>query len=251
MTKPTSVFGLTRTHLGARHALVGPDGHVPSFLPGVEKATTIVLISKEMGARFTQLLLTFTVGGGADFPKNDTEAFAYILSGSTQVEIDGATYELNAGSYVFLPAGQAWKLIGPVEGTQVSLFLKKYVPFAGIPFPEVVVGHESQTVAQPYLGDEDALLQILLPDNPSFDLAANIFKYNPGAHLPFVETHIMEHGLLMLEGLGIYRLENAWYPVAAGDCIWMAPYCPQWFAAIGKSPARYLYYKDVNRPVFP
>ena len=67
MTKPTSVFGLTRTHLGARHALIGPDGHVPSFLPGVEKATTIVLISKEMGARFTQLLLTFTVGGGATF----------------------------------------------------------------------------------------------------------------------------------------------------------------------------------------
>ena len=27
----------------------------------------------------------------------------------------------------------------------------------------------------------------------------------------------------------------------------MAPYCPQWFVAMGKSPARYLYYKDVNR----
>jgi (S)-ureidoglycine aminohydrolase len=35
--------------------------------------------------------------------------------------------------------------------------------------------------------------------------------------------------------------------VAAGDVIWMAPYCPQWFVAMGKSPASYLYYKDVNR----
>ncbi len=35
--------------------------------------------------------------------------------------------------------------------------------------------------------------------------------------------------------------------VQKGDVIWMASYCPQWFVAMGKSPARYLYYKDVNR----
>jgi (S)-ureidoglycine aminohydrolase len=246
-----SVCGLTRTHIGARHALIGPDGHVPSFLPGVEKATTIVLISVEMGARFTHALLTFTADGVAAFPANETEAFAYILSGSVQVEAGGKSHGLIAGSYFFSPAGQAWKLTRPVEGTQVNLFFKRYLPLADIPSPEAVVGHESQVVSEPFLGDDDARLQILLPDKPSFDFAANIFNYKPGAHLPFVETHIMEHGLLMLEGTGIYRLEDSWYPVAAGDCIWMAPYCPQWFAAIGKSPARYLYYKDVNRPVFP
>jgi (S)-ureidoglycine aminohydrolase len=247
----SSVCGHTRTHIGARHALIGPDGHVPSFLPGVEKATTIVLISVEMGARFTHALLTFTAGGVAAFPANDTEAFAYILSGSVQFEAGGKSHGLVAGSYIFSPAGQAWKLTRPVEGTQVNLFFKRYVPLAGIPSPEAVVGHESQVVSEPFLGDDDARLQILLPDKPSFDFAANIFNYKPGAHLPFVETHIMEHGLLMLEGMGIYRLEDCWYPVAAGDSIWMAPYCPQWFAAIGKSPVRYLYYKDVNRPVFP
>jgi (S)-ureidoglycine aminohydrolase len=57
----------------------------------------------------------------------------------------------------------------------------------------------------------------------------------------------MEHGLLMLEGQGVYRLGESWYPVQAGDCIWMGPYCAQWFVASGKRPARYLYYKDVNR----
>ena len=247
----SSVFGLTRTHVGARHALIGPDGHVPSFLPGLEKARTIVLISPGMGARFTHLLVTFNIGGGATFPANDTEAFAYLLSGSAQIEIGGKSCALNEGGYVFLPAGQAWRIIQPVEGTQVNLFFKKYVSLAGVDSPEVVVGHESHVVPQPFLGDEDALLQTLLPDHPSFDLAANIFSYKPGAYLPFVETHVMEHGLLMLEGRGIYRLEDVWYPVAAGDCIWMAPYCPQWFVAMGKSPARYLYYKDVNRPVSP
>ena len=61
------------------------------------------------------------------------------------------------------------------------------------------------------------------------------------------EIHYMEHGLLMLEGGGIYRLGEHWYPVTAGDFIWMAPYCPQWFGALGKTPAKYLIYKDWNR----
>ena len=53
-----------------------------------------------------------------------------------------------------------------------------------------------------------------------------------------------------VEGNGVYRLEDSWYPVAEGDCIWMAAYCPQWFVAMGKTRASYLYYKDVNRPAF-
>jgi len=71
--------------------------------------------------------------------------------------------------------------------------------------------------------------------------------FQPGASLPRVEAHVMEHGLLMLAGGGIYRLGDRWYPVMAGDFIWMAPYCPQWFGAIGKTPAKYLIYKDWNR----
>ena len=81
----------------------------------------------------------------------------------------------------------------------------------------------------------------------AFDLAMNIFTYQPGATLPFVETHVMEHGLIMLSGQGVYRLEDSWYPVAAGDVIWMASYCSRWFVAMGKTPASYIYYKDVNR----
>ena len=36
-------------------------------------------------------------------------------------------------------------------------------------------------------------------------------------------------------------------PVQAGDVIWMSAFCPQWFIAGGKSPSRYIYYKNVNR----
>ena len=99
----------------------------------------------------------------------------------------------------------------------------------------------------PFLGDPDAVLKTLLPTEPSFDLAVNSSPSDPARRLPLVEVHVMEHGLLMLEGQGVYRLADAWYPVQQGDVIWMAAYCPQWFVAMGKGPARYLYYKDVNR----
>jgi (S)-ureidoglycine aminohydrolase len=88
---------------------------------------------------------------------------------------------------------------------------------------------------------------VLLPEDPCFDFAVNTMTYQPGAALPMVESHVMEHGLLMLAGGGIYRLGDCWYPVTAGDFIYMAPWCPQWFGALGQSPAKYLIYKDWNR----
>jgi (S)-ureidoglycine aminohydrolase len=117
----------------------------------------------------------------------------------------------------------------------------------GIGTPELLVGHEPEVAPQALMGDEGLQVRSLLPDTMAFDFAVNTMTYAPGAALSMVEIHVMEHGLLMLEGGGIYRLDNDWYPVTAGDFIWMAPYCPQWFGAIGKGPAKYLIYKDWNR----
>jgi (S)-ureidoglycine aminohydrolase len=57
------VFGKTRTSLGPRHVLIALDGHVTSTVPGIENATTIILISPAMGAGFTQFLVTFNQAG--------------------------------------------------------------------------------------------------------------------------------------------------------------------------------------------
>jgi (S)-ureidoglycine aminohydrolase len=97
------------------------------------------------------------------------------------------------------------------------------------------------------MGDDSVQVRVLLPDTPPFDFAVNTLTFQPGASLPLTEMHVMEHGLLLLEGAGIYRLGDSWYPVSAGDFIWMAPFCPQWFGALGKLPAKYLLYKDWNR----
>jgi (S)-ureidoglycine aminohydrolase len=241
-------YGQTRTRVAARHALIAPDGHVKSVVPGISGAATIILINEAMGAKFAQLLVTFEPGGRAEFPANDIETAGYFETGGGLVEIEGGPKQrCGVGGFFFAPAGATWSIRSPTRGTRVTLFQKKFAPLVGVDAPAAVIGDASKVKGQPFLGDPDARLQVLLPDVPAFDLAMNIFTYQPGATLPFVETHVMEHGLLMLAGQGVYRLEESWYPVAAGDVIWMAPYCPQWFVAMGKTPASYLYYKDVNR----
>lgn len=242
-------FGLTRTRISARHALISADGHVKSTVPGFSGATVVVLINEAMGAQFVQLLVTFAARGRAGGVANDVETAGYFESGSATVTIEAEAKSCGAGGFFFAPAGKAWTITAPKAGTRLTLFQKSFVPLPGFAAPRAIIGDATEIKGEPFLGDSDARLQVLLPDEPAFDLAMNVFTYQPGATLPFVETHVMEHGLLMLSGQGIYRLEDSWYPVAAGDAIWMAPYCPQWFAAIGKAPASYLYYKNVNRPV--
>ena len=243
----TPLPGQTRTHFGARHALITPDGHVASVVPGVEKVRVVAHITPAMGAGFAQSTFFFAAGGRAPLPPSSEEYFVYIQEGRVEIVRGKKTDPLDAGSYAYLPPQTGAELRAGAAAT-VIVFQKKFAPVAELAPPDFFLGYADKIPGQPFLGNPRALLQVLLPDIPAFDLAVNIFTYQPGATLPFVETHVMEHGLLMLSGQGIYRLEDAWYLVAAGDVIWMAPYCPQWFVAIGDVPASYLYCKDVNRP---
>ncbi len=175
------------------------------------------------------------------------ERVIYILEGEVSLRLGrDQEHVLSAGGYAFLPPEIPSQLRAKTS-CRLNVFEKRYLPLPGVAFPRALFGQEQDVEGVPFLGDPDAVLKTLLPQETSFDLAVNIFTYRPGATLPQVEVHVMEHGLLMLEGQGVYRLGDAWYPVQQGDAIWMAPYCPQWFVAMGKSPARYLYYKDVNR----
>ena len=72
-------------------------------------------------------------------------------------------------------------------------------------------------------------------------------RFEPGAVIPFAETHVMEHGLYVLEGKAVYRLNQDWVEVEAGDYMWLRAFCPQACYAGGPGKFRYLLYKDVNR----
>lgn len=236
-------LGSTRTMVTSAYALVAPDGHVTSALPGWTGCRAVVLISAAMGARFSQYLVTLDPGGRAEGETGTDSWFFFVVSGVASV----GGPRLRQGGYAYLPPGTAYRVVAEEGDTTLLVFRKRYEPLPGQAAPAGFHGQEQSVPEAPFLGDPHARLKILIPDTPAADMAINVFTYDPGATLPFVETHVMEHGMLFLEGGGIYRLDEDWHPVTAGDAIWIAPYCPQWFIAAGPGPARYIYYKDVNR----
>ena len=85
------------------------------------------------------------------------------------------------------------------------------------------------------------------PADLRHDMHVNIVTFEPGGRIPFAETHVMEHGIYVLEGTAEYLLNRDWVSVAAGDFIWLRAFCPQACIATGNGRFRYLLYKDVNR----
>lgn len=242
-----NLFGSSRSSVRRDHALIAPESFVRSTLPGWEGSEGVILIAPQLGARFTQYLALMNPGAEAGPALPGVERVIYVVEGAVAVQAGGeGETRLTVGGYAFCPAGVGVRIRAQAP-SRLNVFEKRYVPRPGTAAPALLLGQEQDVVGVPFLGDADALLKTLLPTEPGFDLAVNVFTFRPGAALPLVEVHVMEHGLLMLEGQGVYRLADCWYPVQQGDVIWMAPYCPQWFVALGKGPARYLYYKDVNR----
>jgi (S)-ureidoglycine aminohydrolase len=240
-------FGFSRDVVKRRYALRTPEGFVPGNLPGWRNAACVVQISPGMGANFSQVLVTMNKNSEGRGGGGPAEMLVYVMMGIPTLTVAGKTHRLNTGSYAYLPSGMEFHFRNSQAQARLLIFEKKFEPLSGTAAPGIVIGHEERIKGQPFLGNKDARLQVLLPDQMAFDMAVNIFTFAPGATLPLVETHIMEHGLVMLKGQGIYRLDHDWHPVQAGDVIWMAPYCPQWFAAIGGTSASYIYYKNINR----
>jgi (S)-ureidoglycine aminohydrolase len=248
-------LGQTRSAHRANHLLLTPDTFVRAPLPGMVKATAIVHVSPAVGAKFTQYTAEFEAGGTL----GDTSAqrFVYVIEGT--LEVPGGPrparakkpkhklhHELREDQFIYVPAGTPLPVRAKTHARAVVIE-KPFQSLAGVSAPEMFTGDESVIASTPLGDDPDLQVRLLIPESPRFDFAVNTMVYQPGASLPMVEIHVMEHGLLMLAGGGIYRLGDDWYPVTAGDFIWMAPYCPQWFGALGKTPAKYLIYKDFNR----
>jgi (S)-ureidoglycine aminohydrolase len=232
-------LGHTRSAHRANHFLQTPDTFVRAPLPGMAGATAIVHISPAEGAKFTQYTAEFDPGGSLG--PTAAQRFVYVIEGSLMA--DG---ELGPGQFVYIPAGTLLPVRARTPSRAV-IIEKPLQPLADVAAPVMFEGDENAIGSNAFLGDPDLQVRLLLPSGPGFDFAMNTMTFQPGATLPMVEMHVMEHGLLMLSGGGIYRLGDDWYPVTSGDFIWMAPYCPQWFGALGKTPSKYLLYKDVNR----
>jgi (S)-ureidoglycine aminohydrolase len=234
-------LGVTRGAQQRNHFLQTPDTFIRAPLPGMRAATAIVHVAPANGAAFTQYTAEMQFGG--TLGPTAGQRFLYVLEGTVTL---GEDNKLEKDGYVYLPAGVSKSVVASAQ-TRLAVIEKPYLSLAGFEPPAFLTSHASAVPTQPLLGDESVQVRALLPETPAHDFAVNLMTFEPGATLPLTEMHIMEHGLLLLEGGGIYRLGDCWYPVSAGDFIWMAPFCPQWFGALGKSPAQYLLYKDWNR----
>jgi (S)-ureidoglycine aminohydrolase len=222
----------------------------------MQACTAVVHAGPALGARFTQYTAEFETGGKL----GDTSAqrFLYVIEGAITVELNGGSKseskrqlktkvsKLVRGGYAYIPEGVSHR-VKAAEISRVAVIEKSYQALNSVEPPCVIISAEDAVESHALNDDPDLQVKCLLPDEMSFDFAVNTMVYQPGAALSMVEMHVMEHGLIMLEGGGIYRLGDSWYPVTAGDFIWMGPWCPQWFGAIGKVPAKYLIYKDWNR----
>ena len=237
-------LGLTRSRLTQTHLLQTPDTFIRTMLPGMVSASAIVHATPRLGAAFTQYTAEFDEGGALG--PTPAQRMLYVLDGALTVVLDETAHALSAGGYAYLPQG-APHTVSAQGKARAVVIEKSYVSSSATQPGTAVFGNESNVPSSALFGDDDLQVQVLVPDRPEYDFAVNLMTYKPGASLSMVEVHVMEHGLLMLDGGGIYRLGDDWYPVTKGDFIWMAPYCPQWFGALGKTPARYIIYKDSNR----
>ena len=237
-------LGQTRSSQKQNHLLLTADTFVRTALPGMRGCAGIVHAGPAMGAKFVQYTAEFESGG--ELGGTTAQRFLFVLEGQLKVEIGGRGSALDPRGYAYFPEGLPHRVVA--EKTSVAAVVEKpYQPVASLEPPSALVSSEETVSPHPLNDDPDLQVRCLLPDTMSFDFAVNTMVYQPGAALSMVEMHVMEHGLLMLEGGGIYRLGDSWYPVSAGDFIWMGPWCPQWFGAIGKAPAKYLIYKNWNR----
>ena len=237
-------LGHTRSSHQRNHILQTPDTFVRTALPGMKNASAIVHVGPALGAAFTEYTTEFEAKG--ELGDTPAQRFIYVMDGAVTVEVKGKRHELGDRGYAYLPEGFSHRVVAR-EKSRVAVIENFYERGEKTESPRLLVSSEDSISSHALDGDSDLQVKCLLPDEPQFDFAVNTMVYQPGAALSMVEMHVMEHGLIMLEGGGIYRLGDSWYPVRAGDFIWMGPWCPQWFGAIGKLPAKYLIYKNWNR----
>jgi (S)-ureidoglycine aminohydrolase len=240
-------IGYTRSSYQRTHLLQTPDTFVRTKLPGMSKTAAVIHAAPQIGAGFMQYTAEFETGGSLG--SNAAQRFVFVLQGTLEFRLGASNHALEQGSYVHLPDNVEHTFVAHTDSRAVFIE-KPYTGLPGVGLGMQIGGNIGDLTSRALMGDEDLQVQFLLPEQPQYDYAVNVMTYQPGASLPMVEVHVMEHGLLMLEGEGIYRLGDSWYPVKAGDFIWMAPFCPQWFGALGKVPAKYLIYKDSARDPF-
>ncbi|MBN9251419.1 MAG: (S)-ureidoglycine aminohydrolase [Mesorhizobium sp. 61-13] len=227
---------------------------VTSFLPFWDK-TRLWLIARPLSGfaeTFSQYIMQVEPGGGSDRPEQDSgaEGVLFVVEGEITVTVAGKAHRLTSGGYAFLPPGSDWTLRNNGSHNASFHWIRKAYEFVdGLDVPDPVFANENEIAPAPMPDTNGAWATTRFVDQLDLrhDMHVTIVTLQPGAVIPFPETHVMEHGLYVLEGKAVYRLNQDWVEVQAGDFMWLRAFCPQACYAGGPGNFRYLLYKDVNR----
>lgn len=227
---------------------------VTSFLPFWE-GTRLWVLARPMSGfaeTFSQYIMEVVPGGGSDQPESDSgaQAVLFVVEGTANLSVGGKDYALQPGGYAYLPPSCEWTLRNRGDATVRFHWIRKtYEPVEGLDQPDVLILNEQEIAPTVMPGTDGkwATTRFVDPADLRHDMHVTIVTFEPGGVIPFLETHVMEHGLYVLEGKAVYRLNNDWVEVEAGDFMWLRAFCPQACYAGGPGKFRYLLYKDVNR----
>ncbi|BEJ11086.1 hypothetical protein CspHIS471_0105080 [Cutaneotrichosporon sp. HIS471] len=229
---------------------------VTSILPHWPK-TRLWVIARPLSGfaeTFSQYIVEVQPGGGSDKPEPDAgaEGVIFVVGGELVLNLDGKEHKMAAGGYAFLAPGAKWTLNN--KGSENATFhwiRKRYQKAEGVDLPESFVTNESEIkmAAMPDTDGAWCTQRFVDTTDVRHDMHVTIVTFQPGGSIPFPETHVMEHGLYVLEGKAMYLLNKDWVEVQAGDFMWLRAFCPQACYAGGPTRFRYLLYKDVNRHV--
>ncbi|GAX83252.1 hypothetical protein CEUSTIGMA_g10678.t1 [Chlamydomonas eustigma] len=234
--------GFTRSVYYRDHALITPESRVWAGQPGWTNTVTSHLISPASGANFAMYLADLKTESAAGAPAPGAERFILVVEGEVTVTTsDGRSVDLRHNDYAYFPPHDSGKITS-ATGSGLLIYERMY-NLKGK--PEFFNGHVEGSPLLPTPGEVFELRK-LIPQTADYDFNIHVMDFKPGEHLFVKEVHYNQHGLMMLEGQGIYRLGDNWYPVQSGDVVWMAPFVPQWYAALGTTPTRYIIYKDTT-----
>jgi len=227
---------------------------VTSYLPHWDRTVAWIIARPLSGfaETFSQYVMEVAPGGGSDRPEPDPDAegVLFLMDGELTVTIDGAAHRMLKGGWAYLPPGSGWTARNPGASPAKFHWVRKiYEKVDGIdtPGPQFANDQDVVPMAMPGTAGKWATTRFVDPQDLRHDMHVNIVTFEPGAVIPFMETHVMEHGLYVLEGKAVYKLNQDWVEVEAGDFMWLRAFCPQACYAGGPGKFRYLLYKDVNR----
>ncbi len=231
-----------------------------SFLPQWTNTRLWVLARPMTGfsETFSHYVVEISAGGGSNDPEDDpsAEAVIFVVGGAAKITIDGETTAITAGSYVFISPDSVWQMHHSGDEPCVFHWIRKrYCPAAGLPAPTSFITSDNDTppIPMPETDGKWATSRFADPQDLRHDMHVNIVTFEAGGKIPFAETHVMEHGIYILEGTAAYYVNQDWIEVEAGDYLWLRAFSPQACFVKGDATFRYILYKDVNRhmPLIP